>query len=209
MLSVPPALTAYQGFDALFHSTEGYIANIATPLSDVYALKSIGLIFRSLADAVADGSNLAARTDVALANTLSGFVESTSSCTSEHSLEHAMSAFHPKLPHGAGLLMLSDAYYTHFAAKAPARFADMAAAAGADLGGVPEDARAAVFVSALKKLRVRCGVDELRMSEYGIARHELPAFARNARETMGGLFGFDPAPLTDAEVLSIYEKSYR
>lgn len=39
MTSIPPHLTAYQGFDALFHATEGYIANIATPLSDIFALK--------------------------------------------------------------------------------------------------------------------------------------------------------------------------
>lgn len=39
MLTIPAHLTAYQGFDALFHATEGYIANVATPLSDAYALK--------------------------------------------------------------------------------------------------------------------------------------------------------------------------
>ena len=44
MVSVPPQLTSFQGFDALFHSIEGYLANIATPMSDLYALESIRLI---------------------------------------------------------------------------------------------------------------------------------------------------------------------
>ena len=41
MASVPPAFTAYQGFDALFHSTEGYIARGANLMSDMYALTAI------------------------------------------------------------------------------------------------------------------------------------------------------------------------
>ena len=48
MMSVPPKLTAYQGFDALFHAVEGYIATIATEISDMFALKSIELLGRSL-----------------------------------------------------------------------------------------------------------------------------------------------------------------
>ena len=48
-----------------------------------------------------------ARGYVALSNTLSGFVESLSSCTSEYSIEHALSGFHHDLPHGAGLIMIS------------------------------------------------------------------------------------------------------
>ena len=75
MMTVPPHLTAYQGFDALFHSTEGYLANCSTPISDIYAIKAIELIGRSLAKAVKDGSDREARADVALANTLSGMVE--------------------------------------------------------------------------------------------------------------------------------------
>ena len=75
MLTIPAHLTAYQGFDALFHATEGYIANVATPLSDAYALKSIELLAKYLPAAVKDGSDLEARTQVALASTLSGMVD--------------------------------------------------------------------------------------------------------------------------------------
>ena len=80
MISVPPLLTAYQGFDAFFHAAEGYISKIANPISDMYALKSIALLNKYLPAAVKNGSDIEARTNVALANTLSGFVESTSSC---------------------------------------------------------------------------------------------------------------------------------
>ena len=82
MMTVPPHLTAYQGFDALFHSCEGFIATIANPISEMYSLKAIELIGKFLARAVNDGTDAEARANVALANTLAGFVESMSSCTS-------------------------------------------------------------------------------------------------------------------------------
>ena len=203
MESVPPHLTAYQGFDALFHSTEGYLANIATPISDVFALKSIELIGKSLAKAVKDGSDEEARADVALANTLSGLVESTSSCISEHSLEHALSGFHPELPHGAGLIMISEAYYSFFADKAPRRMVDMARALGKEDADKPMD-----FVDALVKLQEDCGVRDLKMSDFGIDR-DFTKYAQNAMDTMGGLFEFDPYHLSLEEAASIYEKAYK
>lgn len=94
MLTVPPKFTAFQGFDALFHSTEAYISNAANLMSDMYVLNAIENVARYLPRAVADGSDLEARTRVAWGNTLSGSVMCVGRCTSEHSLEHAMSAYH-------------------------------------------------------------------------------------------------------------------
>jgi alcohol dehydrogenase len=206
MLTVPPQFTAFQGFDALFHSTEGYIHKGANTMSDINALKAIELLGAWLPKAVRDGSDLDAREQVAMANTLAGFVESTSGCTSEHSIEHALSADHPELPHGAGLIMLSKAYFSHFAASGACdrRLVDMAKALGKADATRPAD-----FVEALVDLQRQCGVAALRMSDYGIKREELPALARKARETMGGLFAVDPAPLSDADVVAILEASYR
>ena len=202
MTSVPPALTAYQGFDALFHSLEGYIANIATPVSDAFALKAIELIAKSLPEAVNNGKNLSARMDVATANTLSGFVESTSSCTSEHSMEHALSAYYPKLPHGAGLIMLSESYFSFFADKVPEKFAAMAGAMG-------KDRKTENFVPALLELQKACGVDTLKMSDYGIQVDEVKKMAENAWYAMGGLFEFDPVKLSLEQTESIIAKAYK
>lgn len=117
MLSIPSRFTAYQGFDALFHSVECYISSAANLMSDMYALTAIENIGNFLARAVRDGSDIEAREHVAFANTLSGVVMTISACTSEHSLEHAMSAYHHDLPHGAGLIMISKAYFSHFIEK--------------------------------------------------------------------------------------------
>lgn len=209
MLSVPPHLTAYQGFDAFFHAVEGYIAKIATPISDAFALKSVDLIAKYLPICVKDGSNLEARTYVALANTLSGFVESTSSCTSEHSMEHALSAFYPDLPHGAGLIMLSEAYHTFFASKVPQRYIQLAKAMGVDVDSLPEDERPFAFVKAMKKLQQECSVDNLKMSDYGIKEDEIEKLADNAIKTMGGLFEVDPYKLSFEETVQIMRNAYK
>ncbi|MFT5697169.1 MAG: alcohol dehydrogenase [Desulforhopalus sp.] len=209
MLSIPPHLTAFQGFDAFFHAAEGVIASVATPVSDIYALKSISLLNSSLPAAVKDGSNLEARTDVALANTLSGFVESTSSCTSEHSLEHALSAYHPDLPHGAGLIMLSKSYFSFFAPKMPERFILMAEAMGKDTGKVNDAEKPFLFVEALEEMQKNCGVADLKMSDYGIKREDIPKFAKNAFDTMGGLFQVDRYSLSLDDAIAILEGAYK
>lgn len=206
MLTVPPHLTAYQGFDALFHSTEGYLNNTSYPISDAYSLKAIELVGANLAAAVENGQDIDAREAVALGNTIAGLVESTSGCTSEHSLAHAMSAFHPNLPHGAALIMISEAYYRFYAnsGKCEKRMIDMAKAMG------KVDASSAMdFVDALVELQKACGVSELKMSDYGITEDEFVTLAENARDTVGGLFEVDSVPLTNEDCVNILKDSYK
>lgn len=206
MKSVPARFTAYQGFDALFHSTECYISAAANMMSDMYALTAIENIGTYLARAVKDGDDMEAREHVAFANTLSGTVMTLSACTSEHSMEHAMSAYYQSLPHGAGLIMISKEYYQYFIDQhiCDERFVLMAKALGMRDAKEPQD-----FITMLIKLQESCGVADLKMSDYGIQKDELDKIARNARETMGGLFMCDPCPLSHEDCVKIYEKSYR
>ncbi len=206
MRTVPPKYTAYQGFDALFHSTEGYIANCSNLMGDMVELAAIENIGSYLARAVNDGSDMEAREHVAFANTMSGYSMVLSSCTSEHSLEHALSAYHPELPHGAGLIMSSNAYYTYFIEQGvcPNRFIRMAKALGKEDTTAPMD-----FIAALDNLQKDCGVSDLKMSDYGIKADELEEIARNARATMGGLFLADPCPLPHTACVEILKKSYQ
>lgn len=206
MTTVPPEFTAYQGFDTLFHAVEGYISAAANPMSDMVQAASITRVGKYLARAVKNGGDLEARENMAFANTLSGWSMVTGSCTSEHSMEHAMSAYHPDLPHGAGLVMISKAYFTHFINQhaCDGRFVEMARMLGMEEAAAPMD-----FITALEQLQKDCGVDDLKMSDYGIKADECMTLARNARATMGGLFACDRVPLTDEECAAIYEKSYR
>ena len=204
MLSIPPKFTAFQGFDAFFHAAEGYIASIASPVSDLYALEAVRLLYKYLPVAVKNGSDLKARCKVAWAATLAGMVESTSSCTSEHSMEHAMSAYYPQLPHGAGLIAISQAYFTAFKNDRMKRYMKMFEIMTEKKSPRPSD-----FLDSLIYLQKECGVDGIKLSDYGITPDDFPRFADNAVNTMGGLFAFDPRPLDRAEIIDIYAQSYK
>lgn len=204
MVSIPPQLTAFQGFDAFFHAAEGFIANCATPISDLFALEAIRLLYKYLPVTVKDGRNLKARAKVAWASTLAGMVESTSCCISEHSMEHAMSAYYPQLPHGAGLIAISEAYFETFRNDCMKRYMKMADAMLEAKSNRPSD-----FIDALVRMQKECDVYELKLSDWGLKEEDFPKMVQNARATMGSLFTLDPRPLTDEEVLDIYRKSYR
>ncbi|NNU77662.1 iron-containing alcohol dehydrogenase [Clostridium estertheticum] len=206
MKTVPSKLTAYQGFDALFHSTESYISKYASLMSDMYALTAIENAAKYLTRAVKDGSDMEAREHMAFANTLSGIVMTVSVTTAEHSIEHAMSAYHQELPHGAGLIMISRSFYEFFIDKnaCDERFIAMAKAMGIKEANKPED-----FITALVDLQKACGMAELKMSDYGISPDEFDKIATNARETNGFLFTANPCEMTHKDVVDVLRNSYR
>jgi len=206
MLSVPPKLTAYQGFDALFHSIEGHISTYSNFGASMYCLQSIELIARSLAAAVADGTNEQAREDMALGSLLAGVAEGNTVLAGNHGMEHALSAFHPELPHGAGLIMMSVAYYRTLAElhACDEKMIGMARAMG-----VKDASKAMDFVDALAALIKACGVDDLKMSDYGVDPNRFEEYLANAKKTNFYLLGADPAPVSDELRIKILKDSYK
>jgi len=208
MVSVPPNQTAYTGMDAFFHSVETYLATVNQPTSDHLALEAVGLITQCLPLAVKDGSNLEARTKLAWASTEAGICESLSCCISHHSMEHAVSACFPQVPHGAGLTMLSVAYFSYLAERNPQRFPDLARAMGQRTEGLSEKDQALAFIVGLKKLIKNVGLDQHRLSGFGVQRTDLCKLAENAFHTMGKLFAITPVKLTLDDAAAIYERAY-
>ena len=206
MKTVPPKYTAYQGFDALFHNTEVMMSKGVNILSETIALSAIEHIAKYLPKAVADGNDLEAREHVAYGSTMAGITMQLASTTAQHSMEHAMSAYHPNLPHGAGLILISKAFAEYFIERhaCDEQFVKMARVMGKPDADKPED-----FVTALVKLQQDCGVADLKMSDYGIQKEECMTLAVNARETMGGLFLANPCEMNDEDCAGVFEKAYR
>ena len=75
--------------------------------------------------------------------------------------------------------------------------------------GIPNADKAEDFITALVQLQKECGVDNLKMSDYGFEKSESMTLAVNARETMGGLFLSNPCPMSNEECAAIFDKSYR
>ena len=206
MVTIPPKYTAYQGFDALFHNTEVMMSKGINILSETIALSAIENIAKYLPLAVKDGRDIEAREHIAYGSTMAGMTMQLTSTTAQHSMEHAMSAYHHNLPHGAGLIMISKAFAEYFIEQHACddQFIKMAKAMGIKAADKPED-----FITALVALQNACDVSELKMSDYGIEKSECMTLAINARETMGGLFLANPCELNDEACAGIFEKSYR
>lgn len=206
MVSVPAKFKAYQGFDALFHSTEGYISSARNEFSKMVAAEAIRNVARNLVASIREPENMEAMSAVALGSYLSGIQMAVGSCTSAHPLEHALSAYHEELPHGAGLIMISKAYYSHFVEKhaCDERFIEMAKLMGMEHAEKPED-----FITALVRLQEDCNVADLKMSDYGIDPDEFLKMAQNARDTLGPNFLNDPCQLSNEDCVKIYQKSYQ
>jgi len=202
-MSVPPRFTAYQGMDAFFHAAETVINKNVHPMAEMFALKTIELVAKYLPTAYKDGSDREARSYMHLANTLAGFYML---CTSQHTMEHVMGSNHPDLVHGAGLIMISHAYFDFFAERKAAEepMKKMARAMGVENPTSGKD-----FIKALDDLIASVECSGMKMSDYGITPEELKTFPAKVHEVLGGDITADPLPLSDKDYLSIYEASYK
>lgn len=206
MRTVPPKYTAYQGFDALFHNTEVMMSKGLNLLSETLALSAIESIAEYLPRAVRDGNDLEAREHVAYGSTIAGMTMQLTSTTAQHSMEHSMSAYHHELPHGAGLIMISQAFARFFMERhaCDGQFIKMARAMGMPGADKPED-----FLTALAKLQQDCGVADLKMSDYGFLPDEAMTLAKGARSMQGGLFLANPCEMSDEDCAEVFRKAYR
>lgn len=206
MTTVPAKYTAFQGFDALFHNTEVMMSTSLNVMSEAIALSAIENIYKYLPKAVANGNDLEAREHVAYASTMAGITMQLTSTTAQHSMEHAMSAYHRNLQHGAGLIIISKEFAQFYVDKHACddRFIKMARVMGYPESNNPQD-----FVTALVDLQKACGVADLKMSDYGFEKSECMTLAKAARNLQGGLYAANPCETSDEDIAGIFERSYR
>ena len=206
MTTVPTKYTAFQGFDALFHNTEVMMSTSLNVMSEAIALSAIENIYKYLPKAVANGNDLEAREHVAYASTMAGITMQLTSTTAQHSMEHAMSAYHRNLQHGAGLIIISKEFAQFYVDKhaCDERFIKMARVMGYPQSNNPQD-----FVTALVELQKACGVADLKMSDYGFEKSECMTLAKAARNLQGGLYAANPCETSDEDIAGIFERSFR
>ncbi len=99
MISMPKALTAATGMDAMTHSIEAVMSKEANPYTDKDALWAITQIKRNLLTAYQDGENREAREMMAYAQYSAGMAFSNSGLGLVHAMAHSLGGFY-NLPHG-------------------------------------------------------------------------------------------------------------
>lgn len=75
--------------------------------------------------------------------------------------------------------------------------------------GMENADKAEDFITALLKLQKDCGVDNLKMSDYGFEKEEAMTLAKGARSMQGGLYPANPCETTDEDIAAMFERSYR
>ncbi len=142
-VGLPARLTAATGIDALSHCIEGYLSNKDQPLGKAIALDGVGRVARFLRRAVADGTDMQARTEMMLA-AFAGGVTIGMGLGPAHAIALACSdqGFHHGVLSGIGLVATLDATCAHVP--------EQAAVLGAAFG-VPEGASLALHIAALMR----------------------------------------------------------
>ncbi|MDO4414098.1 MAG: lactaldehyde reductase [Erysipelotrichaceae bacterium] len=157
MNSMPKGLTAATGMDALTHAIEGYITAGAWELSDMFHIKAIQIIARSLRAAVANDPK--GREDMALAQYIAGMGFSNVGLGVDHSMAHTLSAYYG-MPHGKACATLLPTVMAYNAECTGEKYRDIADAFGVEGAyTMPlEEARTAA-VAAVRKLGEDVGIE--------------------------------------------------
>lgn len=195
-VSVPPAVTAATGVDALAHCVEAYTSRRAHPIIDMYAREGIALVGRYLPEAVADGSNLEARAALALASLYGGFCLGPVNTTAGHAVSYPLGTRH-KIPHGLANAVIFPHTLAFNAVAAPEKTANIAALLGLDADRLRDSAYD--WCAAL-------GV-EMHLSRLGVPYDDLGTMAAQAH-TIRRLLDFNPRDISIADIEAIYRAAY-
>lgn len=203
-VTLPPAVTAATGLDALTHCIEVYANRVAHPMVDLYALQGIRLISANLLRAVEHGDDLEARTNMALGSLYGGLGLSPVNTAAVHALSYPLgSEFH--VAHGVSNAVFLPHVMRFNLPAAPERYAEVALALGAEAGKTAEETaqRGLDMVTELSK---KCGIPE-SMSEFGVPEEAIPRMA-TAAMTVTRLLKNNLRALTVADAEAIYRAAY-
>jgi alcohol dehydrogenase class IV len=203
-ISVPPAITAATGMDALTHCMEAYTNKYSQPFIDMYALEGIRLIAANLVQAVNNGGDEEARSQVSMGSLLGGFCLGPVNTAGVHALSYPLgSMFH--LAHGLSNALLLP-YVAEFNMPAmPVRYAEVAVALGCEREKDP----VATALNGIKRIRTlnrECGIPA-RLREAGITEEAIPAMAKDAMK-ITRLLKNNPRPVTEQDAIAIYRAAW-
>ena len=178
MSSMPAGLTAATGMDALTHAIEGYITKGAWELSDMFHIKAIEIISRSLRSAVKNEK--AGREGMALGQYVAGMGFSNVGLGVDHSMAHTLSAYYDT-PHGKACAILLPAVMDYNKDYVGEKYRDIAIAMG--VKGVEKMTKEEYGKAAVEAVRQLSRDVGIPTSLAGIVREEdIPELARSAYE---------------------------
>lgn len=197
-MSLPPAVTAATGIDAMAHAVEAFTNRKAHPLIDNYARMGFGLVARYLPRAVADGQDAEARAALLLASYYGGVCLGPVNTAAGHALAYPLGT-RLKLPHGLANAVIFPHVLAFNQPVAEAKTAEIAAALGLRC-----DTAEALRADATEWCS-RLGV-QMRLSALGATEAQLEPWAVEAHG-IRRLMDNNPRDMMLGEVLAIYQQA--
>ncbi len=204
-LSMPPAVTADTGIDALVHAVETYASVNATPFSDVLALEAIRLIAENLPASYAKAANIEARFNMSLAATLAGMAFTSGGLGAIHALAYPLGTeYH--LSHGRSNAIMLPYVVDYNKIGNLSKYADIAEAMGEDIEGLSAHEAAEMLVASLHGLLEDVSIPS-KISAYGVPEEDIPKLVEGGMK-QSRLFIPNPRDLTEADVKNIYSAAF-
>jgi alcohol dehydrogenase len=204
-VSMPPAVTAMTGMDALVHAIESYVGVRASVFTETPCLKAIELIGSNLRRAFANGEDIEARSNMLYASSLAGMGFANTQTGLDHAIAMGIGGRH-HLPHGLTTAAVLPWVMEFNLLANPRKFAQIANAMGENIDGLSEREAAKRSVLAAKSL-----LDDLRISyrvrDYGVSTQEFPAVAQAAIKA-ARLITNNPRRVTEKEIVMLLESNY-
>ncbi|WP_445682918.1 iron-containing alcohol dehydrogenase [Radicibacter daui] len=198
--TVPPAVTAATGIDAMAHCVEAFTNIKAHPVIDGYARMGIDLVGRYLARAVRDGADTEAREGMMLASFYGGICLGPVNTAAGHALAYPLGT-RLSLPHGLANAIIFPHVLAYNQPVASAKTAEIVAALGLDARAKDEGL-----------LKAACGFCadlgvEMRLSAHKAREDQLSGFAEEAH-AIRRLMDNNPRDMSVADVRAIYQAAY-
>ncbi|ADY50910.1 iron-containing alcohol dehydrogenase [Pseudopedobacter saltans DSM 12145] len=203
-LSLPASITAATGLDALTHCLEAFTNKFSQPFIDMYAFEGMRLIAANLEEAVKNGQNKEARSEVALGSILGGFCLGPVNTAGVHALSYPLgSMFH--LPHGlSNALLLPYVMEFNYTAN-PKKYAEVAIALGCRRENTDEET-AVAGIAKIKQLIQACGIPA-RLRDLNIPQESIPQMAEDAMKITRLLVN-NPREITLSDAICIFNAAY-
>jgi alcohol dehydrogenase class IV len=205
-ITMPPAVTAATGMDALTQLIEAYVSRKASPLTDGFCREGLPRCARSLERAFRNGSDLEARTDMSLASLLSGLALANGGLGAVHGIAGPLGGW-IDVPHGVAcgrlLPLVFEANAQRLRSEDPEhpalrRLLEVARILTGDpRAGLPDG------TAWLERLSDQLGLPPL--ASFGLEASDLPRIAANAARasSMRG----NPVDLDEAALAGILERA--
>ena len=150
-LSLPPAMTAYTGMDALTHAIEAYTNRYASKRVQEMALAAVKLIFENLPAAYEDGSNLAARENLLNASFYAGIAFTNNFVGYVHAVAHALGGIYG-LSHGRTNAIILPYVMEQFGPAVYGSLTNLAKAAGVAYNDLSDKENAEIFIRSIRRM---------------------------------------------------------